>query len=279
MNKLLVKILQSNQEQLLSIMSKYLSRKYDKVIATKDYIIAFGNIPIGLVAHLDTVFSVPPQNIYYDDKAKVMWSPDGLGTDDRAGIYGIIKIIEAGFLPHIILCTNEETGGKGALQLIEDIPDCPFQDLKCLIELDRAGKNDCVFYQCDNKDFTRFIESFGFQTKEGSFTDISILAPSWGVAAANLSIGYYNEHTYIEYFNVIHFNNTIAKVINILKNADNIEQYHYIPKIMINSQKHSSKCEICGKKISGIDNYLLYGATYWIECCPQCYTESFLSPF
>ena len=57
---------QLKQPQLLKAMKHYLNSKYDKVIATKQYLIAVGDIPVGLVAHLDTVFKNPPDNIFYD---------------------------------------------------------------------------------------------------------------------------------------------------------------------------------------------------------------------
>ena len=55
---------QLNQLQLLKAMKHYLGTRYDKVIATKDYVIAVGDIPVGLVAHLDTVFKHLPEDIY-----------------------------------------------------------------------------------------------------------------------------------------------------------------------------------------------------------------------
>lgn len=55
-----------------------------------------------------------------------MWSPQLLGSDDRAGVYAIIQIIEAGYKPHVIFTTDEEIGAVGAQKLIEDFPECPF---------------------------------------------------------------------------------------------------------------------------------------------------------
>ena len=38
----------------------------------------------------------------------VMISPDGLGADDRAGVFMIMNIVKAGFRPHVIFTTDEE---------------------------------------------------------------------------------------------------------------------------------------------------------------------------
>ena len=107
-------------------MKNYLQKKGYKLKATKDYIIAEGTIPICLCAHLDTVGIELPSEIYYDSVNRIMWSPQLLGADDRAGVYAIIKILEKGYRPHIIFTTDEEKGGLGAQKLIEDFPECPF---------------------------------------------------------------------------------------------------------------------------------------------------------
>ena len=173
------------------MLVRYLKSKgYKKIISTNMYIIAEGELPVCLIAHIDTVFSKPPVTFYFDKEQNVLWSPDGLGTDDRAGIYAIINLIEAGYRPSLIFTDMEEKGGIGASSLIQKYPDCIFPDCRALIQLDRQGEKDCVFYDCDNDDFVSLIESYGFSEEWGTFTDISIIAPAWKIAAVNLSIGY-----------------------------------------------------------------------------------------
>lgn len=220
---------QLKQDRLLQIMTKYLKSKYETVHATKDYVVAVGDIPVALVAHLDTVFQNPPKDIFYDREKNVMWSPEGLGADDRAGVYSIIQILKKGFKPTVIFTTDEETGAIGALQLIKDFPK-GVTELKYIIELDRRGCDDCVFYDCDNILFEEYVETFGFVTSFGSFSDISVLCPTWGVAGVNLSIGYMNEHSTSEVLYVGHMFATINKVAKMLKTInDVIEPYQYIP--------------------------------------------------
>ena len=132
---------QLKQPQLMKAMKHYLNMKYENVISTKEYLIAVGEIPVALVAHLDTVFKEPPHNIFYDRVKNVMWSPNGLGADDRAGVYAIVQILKSGLRPTVIFTTDEELGCLGAEALAEQIK-IPPADLKYVIQLDRRGSND-----------------------------------------------------------------------------------------------------------------------------------------
>lgn len=221
-----------SQRSLKKVLSTFLKRHYPKVIETKDYIYAEGTIPIALVAHMDTVFKNPPEEIFFDPKHNVMWSPQGLGADDRAGVFGIVQIIRSGLLPHVIFTTDEERGALGAMQLAK--LDCPFNNIKYLIQLDRRGSDDCVFYECDNKEFVDYIEDFGFSLNYGSFSDISELCPAWGVAGVNLSIGYRDEHSECEVLFVGQMLATIAKVKKMLNAAETAKKFEYIPSPVTN---------------------------------------------
>ena len=216
------------QSSLKKVLASFLKKHYPKVIHTKEYIFAEGDIPIALVAHMDTVFKAPPEEIFFDPVKNVMWSPDALGADDRAGIFAIVQIIRSGLKPHVIFTTDEEIGGLGASKLAE--LDCPFSDLKYLIELDRKGSNDCVFYDCENPKFTEYVESFGFEYNFGTYTDICEFCPTWKIAGVNLSIGYRDEHSVSEVLFVGRMYSTIEKVKKMLADAVNLtEPFEYIP--------------------------------------------------
>ena len=215
------------QNSLKKVLSSFLKRHYPKVIETKEYIYAEGEIPIALVAHMDTVFKKPPSEIFFDERHNVMWSPQGLGADDRAGIFAIVQIIRGGQKPHVIFTTDEEYGALGAMELSK--LDCPFTNLKYIIQLDRRGSDDCVFYDCDNEDFVEYIESFGFTWNYGSFTDISELCPSWKIAGVNLSVGYRDEHSATEVLFVGQLLATINKVKKMLNAAAEAPVFKYIP--------------------------------------------------
>lgn len=93
--------------------------------------------------------------------------------------------------------------------IVDEASECTFPlkssiapQVHYIVEMDRRGANDAVFYHCDNPDFTDFICSFGFQEAYGSCSDISYLAPYLNTAAVNISSGYYNEHRLHEHINL-----------------------------------------------------------------------------
>ena len=226
---LLKKLISLNQCQTKQFVADFLEKYYPEVVETPDYIFAEGNIPIALIAHMDTVFDDDSKSrdfIYYSLEGK-MWNPNGAGFDDKAGIFSIFKIIEMGYLPHVIFTTNEEIGSQGANQLVRNIPKPPFSDLRYLIELDRANDYDCVFYDCKNQEFIEYIESFGFIKARGTSSDVRHIAFAWNVAGANLSIGYKYQHTNDEILNVNSMFETISKVEEMLKDASNIKAFEH----------------------------------------------------
>lgn len=220
------------QEGLLESMNKYLSILYgeENIIATPQYVIAKGTIPIALVAHLDTVHKKTPSVIYHDKEKNVMWSPEGIGADDRAGVYAIHEILNqcGEDKPTVIYTTDEEIGAVGAEAIARELPEAPVE-LKYIIELDRRGEKDCVFYDHDDIDFESFIEEFDFVTSWGSFSDICSICPVWGVAGVNLSIGYEREHTLTETLNITWMENTISKVGKMLASAEEAPFFKYTP--------------------------------------------------
>ena len=184
--KLMRKILTLRQDKLKKLLKNYLDKHYDNVVYTSSYIYAEGG------------------------------SPEGLGADDRAGIFSILYIIlNTNLRPSIIFTTDEEAGGIGAKKLVSQIHK-PISPIKFMIELDRRGSKDCVFYDGDNRDFVKYIEEFGFDEAYGSFSDISIISPQWKILGVNLSVGYYEEHSQQEHLKVGEMFKTIDKVKRIL---------------------------------------------------------------
>ena len=100
-----------------------------------------------------------------------------------------------------------------------------------IVEIDRKGCDEAVYYQCGNTEFEKYITSNGFNTKTGSFSDISI-APVLKIAAVNISAGYYDAHTQGEYINRKHLETTIKKVIKIVRHTTSSDspKYEYIQK-------------------------------------------------
>ena len=253
------------QEALRKSLVNVLKKHYTNVITTKEYVIAQGETPIALIAHLDTVFPYGKRKIYYDREAQVIWSPNGLGADDSAGVFAILLIIQHGFRPTVIFTTDEELGCLGADQLVLDYSEPPWP-INYIIQLDRQGANDCVFYNCNNLEFEKYIEEFGFVSDFGSFSDISAICPAWGVAGVNLSVGYINEHTLQETLHVKFWKRTIKQVEKMLK-KEKIPTFDYIPRYP-NGHKFFDylTCSGCGEMI---DPYLTIPVDDEVFC-PTC---------
>ncbi len=202
-------ILKSTQEELKMKLSEELHELGYSPTIKDGFLYAKGNTPVLLVAHLDTVHREIPKIICYSNDGQYVMSPQGIGGDDRSGIFMILQIIRQ-VNCHVLFCEDEETGGHGARKFTKSGIDVP---VNYIIELDRRGDNDAVFYECDNPEFTKHICDFGFDIQFGSFSDISILAPALGIAAVNISAGYYNAHRENEYIDFFAMKDNINRII------------------------------------------------------------------
>ena len=217
----LYKILKMQQNEVKRYAKKELKKAGYKPILADGFIYAEGDLPILMLAHMDTVYDAPK---YVKNHDGVLTGSKGLGADDRAGVYSILHLVEKGYRPHVLFLEDEEIGCVGAKKFVATgiKPEVNFA-----IELDRRGLKDSVYYECDNEDFTNFINSFGFATAFGSCSDISRVCPAIGVAGVNLSIGYFSEHTEHEILLLSAMEDTIKKVENIFKTKLK-EKYDYI---------------------------------------------------
>lgn len=178
------------------------------------------------IAHLDTVYKTPPTEFYtmkFDEALKIdrlshkhaitfggdlsaenkiinehypdgdlLQSPQGIGGDDRCGVYVCMRMAEEKHKPAILLLEDEEIGCVGAAKFVKAKEQL---SVKFLVEFDRGGCNNVVFYALDNPEFENVIEYItGYEIQEGTYSDICVIAPYLGVAACNITAGYYNEH-------------------------------------------------------------------------------------
>ena len=134
----------------------------------------------------------------------------GIGADDRAGCAIAWLLANSGH--NILVLDGEEVGAVGAKFLMREhqqIRDA-ISKSRFVLEFDRQGGNDYKCYQIPvSDDFKGYIEAkTGFKDAGmTSFTDISVLCEK--VCGANLSVGYYNEHTPNEFLNVNEWLNTL----------------------------------------------------------------------
>ena len=231
--------LRPTQKQLFKLLAKKFKGK--AILSKGNFILVRGTAPVMLVAHLDTVHTEPVKQICASKDENILMSPQGIGGDDRCGVFALLKVYQSAQVkPWLLFTCDEEVGGLGAQQFClahsqRRLP-TELDDLKFLVEIDRKGKNDAVYYDCDNSDFEAYITGKGFQTALGSFSDISLLAPELGVAAVNLSSGYYAPHTLHEYIIRTQLENVIQRVGEIVSDASDLPRFEYIEAMPVLSE-------------------------------------------
>ena len=291
---LLKRIMRMDKEQLFNFLEKELSRVYKEIDTNgleRNFMFCEGQLPILVIAHLDTVFEdynygtsymkddwwsiydyhandVSMKEIYHDRVEGVMWSPEGLGADDRVGVFMIVSLVRRGLRPYILFTTDEESGSASGYEFAA-LYQNEFKNynIKYLMELDRSGYNDCVFYNCDNPLFVEFVESYGFEENSGSFTDISAICPILGIAGVNLSVGYYNEHSKTEMIDLFTMSKNFDIIYKMIKESKKINKYFkYIPKKFTKKKKPKQK-KI--ERLPDEENFEVVIGNYEdeVECC------------
>jgi di/tripeptidase len=215
-----------SQKDLKKFVAKELKKTHDKVITGDGYVFAQGDFPVLLVAHMDTVHKELPKTISYDKKADSLSSPQGIGGDDRCGVYMVLEVLKA-FNCSVLFCEDEECGGIGATKFT-NTELAKTLEFNYMIEFDRKGSNDAVFYDCANDEFEEFITEEFYKTAWGSFSDISVLAPFFECAAVNLSCGYYNAHTTNEYVVISEMQESIFQACKILAKTTENDRFAYV---------------------------------------------------
>lgn len=198
----------------------YFMTLHPKAIRGETYVYVPGStrMPL-LVAHADTVHRELPKIILLDDKKGILSSPQGLGADDRAGVYGILCLhASLDPKPGLLLCDEEESGGIGAYDASWDITD-HLRPYPFMMELDRKGSGECVFYNDESQEFIKYIESFGFKEDYGIFSDVMFLGEGLRKTSVNLSIGFEKAHTLGEYLDLRSMNYTIKHAKRIMLNV------------------------------------------------------------
>jgi hypothetical protein len=232
-----------SQKNLKKYVYKELCKTHEDIIYKDGFVFAKGDFPVLLVAHLDTVHAHLPRKIIRDKVKNTLSSPNGIGGDDRCGVYMILDIVKT-YNCSVVFCEDEEIGGKGAEKFVEYMLDFrakEITDFNYIIELDRKGDKDAVFYDCDNTDFEDFITKEYFKTSYGTFSDISTIAPMFGVAAVNLSSGYYNAHTNAEYVVTTEMDTIINEINKLLDRTDTETQFEYVEAVYNKYDKYDYK--------------------------------------
>ena len=113
MKKTLEEFIYPTQKQLFKMLCKMYAGQ--TLIRRGSFILVKGTSPVMLVAHLDTVHDEPVRQIYKSDNGNILMSPQGIGGDDRCGVYALVSAYDiADQKPWLLFCCDEEVGGLGA---------------------------------------------------------------------------------------------------------------------------------------------------------------------
>jgi len=267
------KILSLGTEALKSRLKLELKRRGYSVKHASGFVYGAGGNMM-LIAHMDTVLR--PSKIYYDPKEQVYWGPDGLGADDRAGVWGILWLLDHGMRPSVLFTDGEESGGWGAKIAVRKIAPA---HVNVLIEIDRRGCMEAVYYGCGSQQIRNWIEAAGFDENFGTFSDVSVLGEDWDIAAVNLSAGYYNEHTCTEYLVMKDLMKTLRAILRLDAPAErwphDTEQYKHRNTLLYAPGEdmyypEETECEYCGCAIWPGEEIRFWGEH---QLCEHCYKE------
>ncbi len=240
-NPRFVELCKFEKSELKSYLAKELSKYYKNVISNDGFLFVKGTDKVCLTAHMDTTRTLEygPRELvkdiyeYEEDGKHVIHSPQGIGGDDRCGVYMILKVLEETNLrPYIIFCEDEEIGCIGSGKFADSKFVDDLKEVNFIIQLDRRGSNDAVFYSDDNTDFHSWIEEkSGYKEATGSCSDISEICPACGIAGVNLSCGYYNEHHDYETVKLEEMERTYQTTVKLIEEGNKLDEpFEYIEK-------------------------------------------------
>ena len=190
-----------------------------------------------IVAHLDQVQREHSQDFTPIETRELIfgYSPknrkqEGLGADDKNGIWIALKYLEKYDTLKVVLFVEEETGCQGSNQADMDF----FRDCRFVIQPDRRGYKDLIttigWTDLCSDEFLKAVgyEKFGYQGTEGMMTDILTLKDrGLEVSCINLSCGYYEPHTDQEFTVKKDLLNCLKLVEHIIENCTEVYSHIY----------------------------------------------------
>lgn len=190
-----------------------------------------------IVAHLDQVQRGHSRDFIPIETRELIfgYSPknrkqEGLGADDKNGIWIALKCLEQYAALKVALFVEEETGCRGSAEADLDF----FKDVRFVIQPDRRGYKDLIttigWTDLCSDEFLKAVgyEKFGYQETEGMMTDILTLKErGLEVSCINLGCGYYEPHTDQEFTVKKDLLNCLKLVEHIIENCTGVYSHIY----------------------------------------------------
>ena len=189
-----------------------------------------------LQAHIDTVKREEKIDLYMGNG--VIFTDGVLGGDDRAGVWGIVKLVEMCVqnkldIPNILLTNYEESGSGGMKVFLESCINNlgKFNHINMAIAMDRHGCGHYVTYCTLSKEVEKYMTSFGWSEQHGTFSDISLFTDEYLIPSVNVAVGYHSEHTKNETLNVDELVLSVNRVYKMLRSP--IKQLYPVKKKVV----------------------------------------------
>ena len=187
-----------------------------------------------IAAHMDEVHhhasDYTPVSFAVDGDFIIMgWSKlkggsDGLGADDKNGIYIALQALMDFDIMKAVFFVGEEIGCVGSSRA--DL--AFFSDCRFVIECDRRGNSDFITSISGDLCSDEFIQDcrigdFGYHEEFGLMTDVDTLKNNGlGISCCNISCGYYNPHTKYEYTSLRDLVHCYDFVCSIIENCTKV---------------------------------------------------------
>lgn len=228
-----------------------------------------------LVAHVDTVWDDNRQTprVLKSKDLGLLWSPDGLGGDDRVGVFIGLYLVSK-LKCSLLLCDKEESGGWGA-RYAADNPEVreKLQQHKFLVGLDRKNGSEFVCYGRESRRFKKWVGRVtGLKEASGTFSDITILTRKLGIPGVNISVGFHNEHSHGEYVLIDEIRQAVTTATRLLTLTPP-------SKIELPKWEPQTYCDFCDQTIDSQEaKSVKRNGVLWVVC-KECLTvpeESFI---
>lgn len=158
---------------------------------------------------------------------------EGLGADDKNGIWIALKCLEELPALKIAFFKEEEVGCGGS-----DVADMAFfKDCRYCLQADRKNGGDLITDICGKicsdafvQDLGPLMERYGYKKTTGLMTDVETLVNNGvGISCVNLSCGYYDPHTDHEFTDKAELYNALAFVREIVTTLTSV--YPHTPPV------------------------------------------------
>lgn len=230
----------NGEKKMRKFLNKWINRNIDNV---NTFVDSSGNLLVVkgcaedypcIVAHMDQVQKNHSKDFTTIDSRDCIMGfsmknhrQEGLGADDKNGIWIALKCLQRFDNVKCAFFVGEEIGCVGSQAVDMKF----FEDCRFVLQCDRRGNNDLItnIWSCMCSDeFLNDInyEKYGYKQSNGLMTDVATLRErGLDVCALNMSCGYYEPHTDIEFTIKSELLNCLDFVCNIIENCK--KRYEY----------------------------------------------------